>query len=251
MLRQTSRVFSSRQPWKDGSGETPFFRIAFSMNAICRKPATRIAAQTTVTRAWTARPGQKQSAASAAIHTRFRMLGISAAAAKRPNAFSTPMPNAAPQMKSMYGISTRTLRKVRSHFSESPSACASFSQSAPEIPAHASSTPAASMSRDIVITARASRCACFSAASAASASLNTGTNAAVSAPSPNMRRAMFGIANATANALCSTPAPISRLWNISRTSPSTREHAVSTATTAVFFRMPPPITPSPYGCRCG
>ena len=38
---------------------------------------------------------------SAAIQTMLRMLGMRAAAAKRPKAFSTPIPNAAAQMKSM------------------------------------------------------------------------------------------------------------------------------------------------------
>ena len=43
----------------------------------------------------------------------------------------------------------------------------------------------------------------ISEASASSSLLNTGTNAAVRAPSPNSRRAMLGIAKARAKALCS------------------------------------------------
>ena len=63
--------------------------------------------------------------------------------------------------------------------------------------------------------------------------------AAVSAPSPNSLRAMLGIANASVNALCSTPAPINLAWNISRTSPSTRESAVSPPTVKTCLSTPP------------
>jgi hypothetical protein len=41
--------------------------------------------------------------------------------------------------------------------------------------------------------------------------LNTGTKAAVKAPSPNNFRAIFGMAKASVKALCSIPAPIKRL----------------------------------------
>ena len=119
--------------------------------------------------------------------------------------------------------------------------------SAIERPATASAEIAASMRRLIVITARARRRA-LSIRCASTSPLNTGTNAAVSAPSPKSLRIMFGIANASVNALCSTPAPMSRLWNISRTRPSTRESAVIAPTTAVFRRMPfPPPFMSCYG----
>ena len=74
-----------------------------------------------------------------------------------------------------------------------------------------------------------------------SSPLKTGTNAAVSAPSPKSLRIMFGSANARVNALCATPAPIRRDWSISRTSPSTRESAVNAPTVNAFFSMPCPL----------
>ena len=111
MLRQTRRTFPSRHPRNDGHGEMPFFAIARSMNAIWRKPANRIAPQRKTTRRRTtggvpAKPPvpsvvKHMRKTSAAIQTTLRMLGMRAAAAKRPKAFSTPIPNAAAQMKSM------------------------------------------------------------------------------------------------------------------------------------------------------
>ena len=119
--------------------------------------------------------------------------------------------------------------------------------SATESPATARTEIAASMRRLIVITARARRRA-LSIRCASTSPLNTGTNAAVSAPSPKSLRIMFGIANASVNALCSMPAPMRRLWNISRTRPITRESAVIAPTIAVFFRMPfPPPLMSVFG----
>ena len=69
--------------------------------------------------------------------------------------------------------------------------------------------------------------------------LNTGTNAAVSAPSPNNFRAMLGMAKASVNALCSMPAPIIRDCSISRTIPSTLESAVNAPTVNVLRKILP------------
>ncbi len=66
------------------------------------------------------------------------------------------------------------------------------------------------ISSAIVMTALARRRA-LSIAFASTSPLNTGTNAAVNAPSPKSLRAMLGMANARVNALCSTPAPMNRL----------------------------------------
>ena len=103
MLRHTRRTFSLRQPLKEGHGGMPFFAMAHIMNAICNSPATRIATHIAATfpRTSSESPTTKSSTASATIHTMFSMLGISAAAAKRPNEFITPIPNAAAQMNSM------------------------------------------------------------------------------------------------------------------------------------------------------
>ena len=213
------------------------------MNAICRKPAKRIAPLTQTMREPSGIPGKKQSAPSAPIHTTFRRHGISDAAANLPSAFKTPIPNAAPQMKIMYG----TRRRVRRRVSDVRAENAAPHCSATESPATARTEIAASMSRLIVITARARRRALFIRC-ASTSPLNTGTNAAVSAPSPKSLRIMFGIANASVNALCSMPAPMRRLWNISRTRPITRESAVIAPTIAVFFRMPfPPPLMSGFG----
>ena len=48
---------------------------------------------------------------------------------------------------------------------------------------------------------------------------------------------MFGMANASVNALCSMPAPMNRLCSISRASPKTRESAVNAPTVAVFLSI--------------
>ena len=155
------------------------------------------------------------------------------------------MPNADPQMNTMYGTRMRVRRSVRVVRSENVvPQC-----SAAERPTTASAETAASMRRLIVITARARRRA-DSIRCASTSPLNTGTNAAVSAPSPKSLRIMFGIANASTKALCSTPAPMRRLWNISRTSPNTRESAVIAPTTAVFFSMPFPLTTTSLYITC-
>ena len=71
-------------------------------------------------------------------------------------------------------------------------------------PSKTTATIDTSISIAIVITDLARRRA-LSIACASTSPLNTGTNAAVSAPSPKSLRAMFGRANASVNALCSTP----------------------------------------------
>ena len=69
-------------------------------NAICRTPAARTAHARIRTRAAIERSGKKRIASSVPIQTRLRRHGANAAAAKRPSALRTPMPNAAAQMKS-------------------------------------------------------------------------------------------------------------------------------------------------------
>ena len=103
---------------------------------------------------------------------------------------------------------------------------------------NANTTNAPSIRSTIVITLLARRAAC-SSESVSTVPLNTGTKAAVSAPSPNSLRAMFGMANAIVNALCSTPAPIRRDCIISRTRPSTRESAVNAPTVNALRSIPP------------
>ena len=208
-----------------------------NMNAICAVPATRIAHDTRCTRTDSSISPQKASEASAPIQNTFRRHGISDAAANRPIALRTPIPNAAPQMKIMYGRRMRVSFSIRI----ARGVVAASSPSAAVMPHTPSATAAPSIRRDIDITARASRRA-LSMFSVASSPLKIGTKAAVSAPSPNSLRAMFGIANASVNALCSQPAPMKRLCSISRARPSTRESAVIAPTTAVFFRMPPALT---------
>ena len=85
------------------------------------------------------------------------------------------------------------------------------------------------------ITARARRFA-DSTSPHSTSPLETGTNAAVSAPSPKSFRAMLGIANASVKADCSTPAPMRRDCSISRTSPSTLLKAVKPPTVNTCLR---------------
>ena len=161
----------------------------------------------------------------------FRMHGMKLDALKRPSAFSTPMPNAAPHMNTMYGRRVRTSRSVRSK--RAASASPSESRNADRTPSapNDSATMAHSISSTIVITLRASFVALSSSPPSASTTpLKTGTNAAVNAPSPKSFRVAFGMAKASVNALCSMPAPIRRDWNISRTRPSTRESDVNAPT---------------------
>ena len=143
-------------------------------------------------------------------------------------------------MKSIYGRSVFTSPMV------SANRCASSTPSLSRIAPTTSREPRArtriapSIRTTIVITERASAAAA-SRDDLSSSPLKTGTNAAVSAPSPKSLRIMFGSANARVNALCATPAPIRRDWSISRTSPSTRESAVNAPTVNAFFSMPCPL----------
>ena len=95
---------------------------------------------------------------------------------------------------------------------------------------------APSMRSTIVITARASWDA-RSSESDSTSPLKTGTNAAVSAPSPNSLRAMLGMAKARVKAACSMPAPMRRDWSISRTSPRTRLSIVNAPTVNTFLSV--------------
>ena len=161
-------------------------------------------------------------------------------ALKRPSALRTPIPNAAPQMKIMYGSSVLTRRIVISSRLVSLSPSASRKCTATSSPPMHRTTIAPSIRSTIVITERASRAA-RSIEPASASPLKTGTNAAVSAPSPKSLRAMLGIANARVNAACSMPAPISRDWSISRASPSTRESIVNAPTVKTFLMVLVPL----------
>ena len=160
--------------------------------------------------------------------------GIALEALKRPSAFRTPMPKAAPHMKIMYGSKVFTsliVNSVRPDSSNSRRHATTLSS-----PRKTRATIAVSITSDIVITARASRSA-RSCAPLSISRLKTGTNAAVSAPSPKSFLAMFGMAKASVKALCSTPAPIILDWSISRTIPKTLDSAVNAPTVRVLRRI--------------
>ena len=238
MLRQTSRTFASPQPEKVGRGTTPARAIRQKRNAICSAPAARIAIATRWMR-WSSRSSGKNAIQpSMPIQQMFSRHGVKLDALNRPSELSTPIPNAAAQMKIMYGRSVFTSRIVSLSraMSSSPSS-ARYLTTTSSPPMH-SRTIAPSISRTIVITARASFAA-FSTDADSTSPLKTGTNAAVSAPSPKSLRAMLGIAKASVKALCATPAPMYFAWKISRTIPSTRLSAVKAPTVNVFLSMPP------------
>ena len=89
---------------KSGSAKRnayPLFAMQRMRKSIWASPPRRIAQQTTATRVEMASPGKKQRSPSAAIHTRLSIAGMNAPSAKRPSEFKTPIPNAAPQMKTM------------------------------------------------------------------------------------------------------------------------------------------------------
>ena len=205
-------------------------------NAICAAPPARIAQQTTVMRVGTSRPGKKHSVPSVAIQMRLRNAGMNAPSTNRPSAFRTPIPNAAPQMKIMYGKSILTSFTVRTLLAPSSRFQVPGSKfSKTDSPVTAKATTAPRIRKTIVITARARRFA-DSTSPRSTSPLKTGTNAAVSAPSPKSFRAMLGIANASVKADCSTPAPMRRDCSISRTSPSTLLKAVKPPTVNTCLR---------------
>ena len=228
---------------ESGLKPKPRLRMHLRRKAICATPPRRIAQHTAATRASTESPGMKQRAASADIQKTFKTVGMSAPSTNLPSAFRTPIPNAAPHMKTMYGHSMRTSLSVSPARGERRLRRDGISRKA-ESPITDKRTIEPRTRRMVVRTARASFLA-DSSAPLSTSPLKTGTNAAVRAPSPNTFLAMLGIANASTKALCSMPAPRILDCIISRTRPRTREKAVRPPTVKTFARTPL-RTPTPY-----